>query len=47
MRAVLRPALDSVLKKVTRLVVLNPLFFLNKDDKIRLELPLRGRAPRQ
>src|ERR687898_2301637 len=43
MRAVLRPALDSVLKKVTRLVVLKPLFFLPKDAKIRLERRLRGR----
>jgi hypothetical protein len=43
MRAVLRPALDSVLKKVTRLVVLKPLFFLPEDDRIRLERRLRGR----
>jgi len=43
MRAVLRPALDSVLKKVTRLVVLKPLFFLPTDAKIRLERRLRGR----
>jgi len=43
MRAVLRPALDSVLKKVTRFVVLKPMFFLPKAEKIRLERWLRGR----
>jgi hypothetical protein len=43
MRAVLRPAFDSVLKKVTRFVVLKPLFFLPDHDRIRLERRLRGR----
>ena len=43
MRAVLRPALDSVLKKLTRFVVLKPLFFLPKDERIRRERRLRGR----
>jgi hypothetical protein len=43
MRALLRPVLDSVLKKLTRLVVLKPLFFLPTADKIRIERRLRGR----
>jgi hypothetical protein len=43
MRAVLRPALDSVLKKLTRFVVLKPLFFLPQDERIRRERRLRGR----
>ncbi len=43
MQALLRPALDSVRKKVTRFVVLKPLFFLPKDRKIRAERWLRGR----
>jgi hypothetical protein len=43
MRAVLRPVLDSVLKKVTRFVVLTPMFFLPKAEKVRLERWLRGR----
>jgi hypothetical protein len=43
MRAVLRPALDSVLKKATRLVVLKPLFFLPAAERVRRERRLRGR----
>jgi hypothetical protein len=43
MRAVLRPALDSVLKKATRLVVLKPLFFLPEAERVRRERRLRGR----
>ena len=43
MQALLRPALDSVRKKLTRFVVLKPLFFLPKDRKIRAERWLRGR----
>jgi hypothetical protein len=43
MRAVLRPALDSVLKKVTRFVVLKPLFFLPEAERVRRERRLRGR----
>jgi hypothetical protein len=43
MRAVLRPAFDSVLKKLIRWVVLKPLFFLPREDRIRVERRLRGR----
>jgi hypothetical protein len=43
MRAVLRPALDSVLKKATRLVVLKPFFFLPAAERVRRERRLRGR----
>lgn len=43
MYAVIRPALDSVAKKVVRYGVLWPLFFLEKPKKIRLERWLRGR----
>ncbi len=43
MRAVLRPALDSILKKLTRFVVLKPLFFLPREEQIRRERRLRGR----
>ncbi len=43
MQALLRPVLDTILKKVTRFVVLKPLFFLPQDAKIRAERRLRGR----
>jgi Sulfotransferase domain len=43
MRAVLRPAFDSVLKKATRFVVLRPLFFLPEAERVRRERRLRGR----
>jgi Sulfotransferase domain len=43
MQALLRPALDTVLKKLTRFVVLKPLFYLPKDEQIRAERRLRGR----
>jgi hypothetical protein len=43
MLAVLRPALDRILKKVTRFVVLKPLFFLPTAERIRAERRLRGR----
>lgn len=39
----MRPALQSVMKKLTRWVVLWPLFFLPKEKKIRVERWLRGR----
>jgi len=47
MRAVLRPAFDSVLKKATRLVVLKPLFFLPAAERVRRERRLRGREQLQ
>ncbi len=43
MQALLRPALDTVLKKLTRLVVLKPLFFLPEGERVRAERRLRGR----
>jgi hypothetical protein len=43
MRALLLPALDTLLKKLTRLIVLTPLFYLPKADRIRAERRLRGR----
>jgi hypothetical protein len=43
MLAVLLPALDRVLKKATRFVVLKPLFFLPLEERIRAERRLRGR----
>ena len=39
----MHPALQSVAKKATRLVVLKPLFFLPRERKIALERWLRGR----
>jgi hypothetical protein len=42
-RAVLLPALDRALKKVTRFVVLKPLFFLPGEERVRAERWLRGR----
>ena len=41
--AVLLPALDRALKKLTRLVALKPLFFLPMEERIRAERRLRGR----
>ena len=41
--ALLKPALASVKKKITRAAVLYPLFFLPKQRKIELERWLRGR----
>jgi hypothetical protein len=43
MYALIRPALGSVGKKLTRFVVLRPLFFLPKERKIALERRVRGR----
>jgi hypothetical protein len=43
MRAVLEPVRAAVAKKVTRFVVLTPLFFLPYDRKRRVERWLRGR----
>ena len=43
MQALLVPALDIVRKKLTRFVVLKPLFFLPQDRRIRAERWLRGR----
>jgi hypothetical protein len=42
-RAVLLPALDRALKKVTRFAVLKPLFFLPGEERVRAERWLRGR----
>jgi hypothetical protein len=39
----MRPALQSIMKKVTRWLVLWPLFFLPKEKKIGIERWLRGR----
>ena len=43
MFALLKPALDSVGKRVMRAVVLTPLFFVSEDRKIAIERRLRGR----
>jgi Sulfotransferase domain len=43
MQALLRPALDSILVKLTRFIVLKPMFFLPTDRRIRAERWLRGR----
>ena len=43
MLPVLFPALDRVLKKITRFVVLKPLFFLPMEERIWAERRLRGR----
>jgi hypothetical protein len=47
MYAVLKPALDSVTKHITRFVVLKPLFWLPHERRIRLERWLRGRDQAQ
>jgi len=39
----MRVVLQSVLKKLTRFVVLKPLFFLPKERKVAVERWLRGR----
>jgi hypothetical protein len=43
MQALLRPALDTIVKKLTRLIVLTPLIFRPSDVRIRAERRLRGR----
>ena len=43
MQALLRPALDTILKGSRALVVLTPLIFRPKDERIRAERRLRGR----
>lgn len=43
MFAILKPALDSVGKRVMRTVVLTPLFFVGPERKVAIERRLRGR----
>ncbi len=43
MQALLRPAFETILKKLRRLLVLSPLLHLPRDEKIRAERRLRGR----
>jgi hypothetical protein len=43
MQALLRPALETILKRLTRFIVLAPLVFRPQDERIRAERRLRGR----